>query len=561
MADIDLKTETPDASLPADGFLFGADSQAAASPSVYTTQSVATRLLGSTTLSGTTITANAPVLDLAQTWNNAAVTFTGAKLNVTDTASNAASLLMDLQVGGTSVASFSKTGTLFLRASATKAGTINFGVNMELRRENTSSGVLQFRDIGSTYIELSTSGVKLTDNSGVFSWNDLILGRRAAANLRLGAADAAAPVAQTLSVQSGTAGASATTVSISGTSLTIAGTITGTIAIGHAVTGTGVSAGTLITAGSGTSWTVNNSQTVGPITAYFNSVGRDLTIAGSQGSGPSAGGSIVFQVAPAGSAATTAQNALATFAEITSARTLNLYNTFTASDNFERLRIVAQSGGSVIIGTQKGTAGGTARALELQTDGTTRLTIATTGAATFAGNIENPVSITGSAITFNGLFLQNTSLASTASTGFTAQNNQTAQLLMRVYGSGVTDVSVWGTTLANYAGLLTDGASSNGLLIGTVTADPVIFGTDTSEKMRITSGGLITFGGTTSSFPALKRSSTTLQARLADDSGFASMQGKLTTETAYTAGAPTATGYLVLYDSNGTAYKVPAEAL
>lgn len=66
------------------------------------------------------------------------------------------------------------------------------------------------------------------------------------------------------------------------------------------------------------------------------------------------------------------------------------------------------------------------------------------------------------------------------------------------------------------------------------------------------------FGGTTSSFPALKRSSTTLQARLADDSAFASVQGKLTTDTAYQAGAPTATGYLVLYDSTGTAYRVPA---
>jgi hypothetical protein len=46
MADIDLKTETPDASLPATGFLFGADSQAAASPSVYTRASVTTTVVG-----------------------------------------------------------------------------------------------------------------------------------------------------------------------------------------------------------------------------------------------------------------------------------------------------------------------------------------------------------------------------------------------------------------------------------------------------------------------------------------------------------------------------------
>jgi hypothetical protein len=81
--------------------------------------------------------------------------------------------------------------------------------------------------------------------------------------------------------------------------------------------------------------------------------------------------------------------------------------------------------------------------------------------------------------------------------------------------------------------------------------------------LNVTQDGFdrVQFGGTTSLFPALKRSTTSLQARLADDSAFTNMQGKLTTETAYTAGAPTPDGYLVLYDSNGTAYKVPAEAL
>jgi hypothetical protein len=83
------------------------------------------------------------------------------------------------------------------------------------------------------------------------NWNtDLLLTRRGAANLRFGAADAAAPVAQTLSVQS-----------------VVAGTT--------------------------------------------NTAGANLTITGSQGTGTGAGGSIIFQVAPAGSTGT-AQNALAT---------------------------------------------------------------------------------------------------------------------------------------------------------------------------------------------------------------------------------------------------------
>ena len=68
----------------------------------------------------------------------------------------------------------------------------------------------------------------------------------------------------------------------------------------------------------------------------------------------------------------------------TNAQTFRIYNTFTSTTNFERLNIIAQSAGSVIIGTEKGSAGGTSRALELQTDGTTRLTITAGGQFTIA---------------------------------------------------------------------------------------------------------------------------------------------------------------------------------
>jgi hypothetical protein len=69
--------------------------------------------------------------------------------------------------------------------------------------------------------------------------------------------------------------------------------------------------------------------------------------------------------------------------------------------------------------------------------------------------------------------------------------------------------------------------------------------------------GLTRFVGTTSAFPAIKRSTTSLQARLADDSAFTNIQGKLTTDTAYTATVVVPTGFLTLYDSTGTAYRVP----
>jgi hypothetical protein len=46
MTDINLKTLTPDTSLPTTGFLFGADSQATASPSVYAVTTAITAILG-----------------------------------------------------------------------------------------------------------------------------------------------------------------------------------------------------------------------------------------------------------------------------------------------------------------------------------------------------------------------------------------------------------------------------------------------------------------------------------------------------------------------------------
>ena len=51
---------------------------------------------------GSTVTANDPVLSLAQTWNKGSVTFTALNLTVTNTASAAASLLMALTASSTS---------------------------------------------------------------------------------------------------------------------------------------------------------------------------------------------------------------------------------------------------------------------------------------------------------------------------------------------------------------------------------------------------------------------------------------------------------------------------
>lgn len=105
MSTIDLKTETPDTSFPSGGYLFGADSQSASAPSLYSLSTI----LGSYAPPTLTGSAADSALSITQTWNT-----TGAPAlifgNVTDTASDSASLLMDLQVGSTSMAKITKQG-------------------------------------------------------------------------------------------------------------------------------------------------------------------------------------------------------------------------------------------------------------------------------------------------------------------------------------------------------------------------------------------------------------------------------------------------------------------
>jgi hypothetical protein len=254
MAEINLKTLSPDTSLPTTGFLFGADSQASTNPSVYSTQTVATTLLGSTSLTGDVLTASAPVLNLTQTWNSVGTTFTGMKFNVVSDTSAAASLLMDLQVAGTSITKVNKTGTL-------ATGAVHLGYTNAQTMLTCRFGTLYFGGAGegdttnsSWYMDANDPPTLQARPNSRFGFSsggtnaaaaiDTILTRRAAANFRFGAADAASPVAQTLSVQS------------------IVGGLSGTPNLSAA--------------------------------AY------PFKITGAQGTGTGAGGSIVFQVAPAG---------------------------------------------------------------------------------------------------------------------------------------------------------------------------------------------------------------------------------------------------------------------
>jgi hypothetical protein len=69
-------------------------------------------------------------------------------------------------------------------------------------------------------------------------------------------------------------------------------------------------------------------------------------------------------------------------------QTFRLYNTYTDATTFERLNIKWDTN-VLKIGTEKGTSGGTARSMELQTDGVTRMTLGPNGNVYIAGFV-NP---------------------------------------------------------------------------------------------------------------------------------------------------------------------------
>ena len=178
----------------------------------------------------------------------------------------------------------------------------------------------------------------------------------------------------------------------------------------------------------------------------------------------------------------------------TNGQKFSVYGTYPGAA-WERFTITAPTSGNVLLGTYQGT-GGIARGLEFQTAGVTRMTLANT-------EITASVPFTVSGL---GKFV-----------GVQLGTSGSSRLVSPGYG------------IATF-----------------LDSD----GTGNFTKLNL--------AGNTDSFPALKRSTTRIQAVLATtDTTFTNIQGKLTTDTAFDATVVTPTGFITLYDSTGAAYKVP----
>lgn len=86
-------------------------------------------MTGPLVIAGGTVTANAPVLDMSQTWNNGSGTFYGLDLSITDTASASTSRPVRVRLGGSSIFELFKSGTISLPGGALIVGGGNIAFN------------------------------------------------------------------------------------------------------------------------------------------------------------------------------------------------------------------------------------------------------------------------------------------------------------------------------------------------------------------------------------------------------------------------------------------------
>ena len=330
------------------------------------------------------------IYNMVDTWNNGATTFTAIKMNVTDTASGAVSNLLDIGTGG---------GTYVSKFKVRKDG---------------EAQAVSFNQSGSGGNFLQ-GGVYISSNNAILAFggsSDTILSWRAAANLRLGAADAAGSAIAVSSVATNqltlasshglTSGAAVIitgTTAPSGTSLntlyyarSISAAVIELYLTFDTATATSGTTGIVAVTTAGTSASIRRAtpfQRLSPQDFTGTDIpGQPLLINGSRGTGTGPGGSIIFQVAPAGGTGAT-QNALSTAFQVngnggitgqdgatantlalrngTAAQTFNLYNTYSNGGvDYERVSLLFYSNIAALVFN----AGGSGAIRDFQLGGT-----------------------------------------------------------------------------------------------------------------------------------------------------------------------------------------------
>lgn len=420
---------------------------------------------GSLDIQAGTVTANTtPALNISQTWNAGAVTFTGLKFNAaTGSSANSAtgSLLLDLQL---------ETASKF---SVTKLGVVTVANRVDVQG-----------------ISICYNGLAST-----LAWSsDTFLVRANTATLQLGAADVASgAVPQTLQVQSNTgAGTTGPNFTIKGSAGTTAG---GSIIFQTAATTTHAAVLTLY-ANKDAGFTGSVFATADFISGTFPNF--DLRMGGGAGGVRLASGRTVQWSSTADAYVGTsdlflARDAANTLAlrNSTNAQAFRVYNTYTDASNWEAMETTWGTNTCYLQTNKAGT--GTQRRLYINgTNIVLDASPASSGQISWYGNLiaaaDNAYDIGAS--------------------GANRPRNLYVGTNIIAGGYSVIPGGVY------YTG---SGGQASGY-------DFYSIGSGRGHLLAANSGGgimIAAFGGTTSSFPALKRVSANLQVIAADNSGSA----------------------------------------
>jgi hypothetical protein len=240
----------------------------------------------------------------------------------------------------------------------------------------------------------------------------------------------------------------------------------------------------------------------------------------------------------------------------TAAQAFNVYNTYTDASNYERATLRFSTNNAQLLVDVAGTGSG--RALQFGVGGAPQWQLNTNGH--FTATVDNTYDIgasganrprnlyiAGNFISGGSLYITSSGLLNWGSKGSIAQTSDGAYTFGNNAGTNSVTMTVGASNLATFnGGLTTSGTLTSGagivagaaFRIGWAVGSQVYGGAVNGNIMLSNSGasdfGLLQFGGTTSSFPALKRSTTNLEVRLADDSAYAP----------FTAGNITAAGYV-----------------
>lgn len=203
----------------------------------------------------------------------------------------------------------------------------------------------------------------------------------------------------------------------------------------------------------------------------------------------------------------------------TNGQTFRLYNTQTDANNYER-GFMRWSSNVLQIGAEKAGTG-SARALEFQTDGTTRLALSTGGLVQFAGTTSSFPALKRSSTALQVRLADDSAFAPLDAGSISATGSVMATSFVR-------------------AASFQCGTANQGISFG--DGFTFISGPSTAGVLSITAFNntdvLVRLGGTSSSWPALNTSGSTLRIRLADNSGFAPLScGALTLNGNLTASA------------------------